>query len=272
MADRNQTTEFGLKYIWATQEGMMVMKPHSDFIERHVQDGKIDPFASDGTVQKWPLGTELWYADRRFRYAKAGGTALVTGKLYQSVVPLAGHIDEVVGEPAAGDTTIAFTPNTVTTDDLAANQLADGYLYINDDTGEGYMYRIKSHPAILGGASGTITLYDPIVVTLGSGATATVLHNPYRGIIVHPSPATAKLAGVAVYPVPANEFGWIQYRGPCAVLTGGTIVISDVVVPSTATDGAVMASAAIETDGPVIGEVMAVNADTEHSAIYLAMP
>lgn len=277
MADRN-IGEFGFRDRIRNVEGMEVYLPVSHVFKSKIKvvPAKIDPFATD-TVQQYPLGTELRHGLRRFRYALNGGSSIAVAKLVQSVVPLAGHIDEVVDEPAAGSTTIAFTPNTVTTDDLAENELADGYLYINDDTGEGYMHQIKSHPAIVGGTSGTITLVDPIVVTLGANATATVLHNPYRKVIIHPSPPTAPVMGVTVAAVGANEFCWLQVYGPCPVLIDGTVVIAQEVMPSTNTDGAVMALGFTEgtpnvTIAPPCGVVLAVNATTEHGAIWLNLP
>ena len=254
-----------------TNEGMHLRPPlHDVAFPDPSYPASIDPFAIS-SVQEFPLGTELWHGERKFRYAKAGGTALAVGKLMQGTVPLAGHIDEAVGEPVAGDTTITFTPNTVTTDDIAKNALAGGYIYVNDDTGEGYMYQIKSHPALTGGASGTITLVDPINLALGASATCTVLYPTFYKAILHASPPTAHLLGVTVAAVTADYYCWLQVKGPCPVLTDGTIVIGDLVVPSANTDGAVMASAAIETDGPQIGRVMAVNATTEYSAIWLML-
>lgn len=271
MADRNMNEQRGV-VIQQTREGMMLLVPPSDlFVTGAPTPRAINPFRTT-TNQEFPLGTKLIYGDRAFVYAKAGAVALAVGKLMQAVVPLAGHIDEVVNSPAAGSTTIAFTPNTLTTDDLAANELADGYILINDDTGEGYLYRIKSHPAILGATSGTLTLYDPIELTLGDNATATVFRNRYRNVILHPSPPTALLAGVTVAAVAASEYCWLQQKGPCPVLTQGTLVIADLCVPSATVDGAVMPSAAIETDGPVVGHVFAVNADTEYSCIWLDIP
>lgn len=252
-------------------EGMQLEMLASNLVKPFSLPGRIDPFA-ESSAQEYPLGTILKWRDREFRYALAGTTALAVGKLMQSVVPLAGHIDEVINSPAAAATTINFTPAVVTTDDIAANEFADGYLHINDDTGEGYMFAVRSHPAITGGVVGTLTLYDPIVLTVGDAATATLIHNRFRKVIIHDSPQTAMLAGVTVRAVTASYYCWLQTKGPCAVLTQGTLVIGDFCVPSATVDGAVMPSAAVETDGPPVGHVMAVNADTEYSAIWLDLP
>lgn len=263
---------------YSTRHGMFVTIPptskllgtNSDLFPQNYPH-QIDPFIED-SVQRFPLGTKLEYGHRVFRYAKAGAVALTLGKLMQSPVPLAGHINQAINEPAVGATTISFTPFAATTDDVAANALADGFIFVNDETGEGAMYQIKSHPALTGGAAGTITLVDPIIVAPVAAATATVLYPPWRNVILHPSPPTAQVVGVTVCNVTANYYCWLQVQGPCAVLTQGTLVIADLCVPSATVDGAVMPSVALETDGPVVGHVMAVNADTEYSAIWLDLP
>ena len=276
MPDRNMTTNkrWGT---FQTREGMLLEVPPSDLFDLGSLPQKIDPFV-DSTTQQFPLGTILKYKGRVMRYAKNGGVALTVGKLCQQVVPLAGHIDEAIDEPLVGATVIAFTPNTVTTDDLALNELGDGWIHINDDTGEGYLYAIKSHPAITGGTSGNLTLYDPIIVQPGANATATVLHNPLRNVIVHPSPPTAGVVGVTVSAVAANRYGWLQYQGLCPVLADGTLVIMQTVMASDAVDGAVEAvkytgttPTITEVSNPV-GICMVVNADTEYALIQLHMP
>ncbi len=107
---------------WWTKEGMRVELPPSHASFPASCPGSIDPFITGGTTQLFPLGTTLIYGSRIFKYSKAGSVALATGKLMQSVVPLAGHIDEVCGGGAAGATTINFTPNTAVTDDLVAEK------------------------------------------------------------------------------------------------------------------------------------------------------
>lgn len=268
MADRNIT----YKRLWKVvnlAEGMAVNVPPDDNLNLGSIPSSIDPF-SESSTQLFPLGTRLEYAERVFRYGKHGGTAQTVGKVHQMTVPLAGHIDEVLGTHAIGATAIDFTPAVITTDDLAADDLAGGYLLINDDTGEGYMYRIKSHPAIVGGVVGVLTLYDPLVVALGAAATGTVHWNPHKKLIIVPSSGpSALVAGVTVRDMSANYYGWYQVKGPCPVLSGPALIIGDKCVCSTATAGAVMASVAGETEGPTIGVAMNSQTDTEYVAVWL---
>lgn len=278
MADRNLTRESPISprhMGFTTVEGMVVIPPPSDKFDIETFPVRINPFEDSGS-QEFPLGTRLIYADREFRYALNGAVALTVGKLCQSVVPLAGHIDEVVAAAAADATTITFTPAVVTTDDLAADELADGYIHINDDAGEGYLYRIKSHPAIAGAASGVLTLYDPIVVAITAASTATIYPNRYRKVIVHPSPPTAIVAGVTVCAVAADEYCWLQVKGPCPVLADGTLVLGSQVMaaPASGVDGAVapVNTSGTDADLQFVGVCRAVNADTEYAVIELCLP
>lgn len=231
-----------------------------------------DPYGTGGTTQLYPLGTlyRQFYAggERWFRYVKNGATLMARGKLYQSKAAVAGHTNRPLSAVAAGATTIDITP---TTTNVAANEYQNGWLHINDVDGEGIAYRVKSHPAITADAAGTITLYDPIKIATTANSEGTLTYNPYEGLIVHPSPLTAPAIGVPLAAIAASAFGWVQTKGPCAVLTQGTIVAGDFVVPSATVDGAVMPSAAVETDGPPVGKVMSVNADTEYSIINLSI-
>lgn len=223
------------------------------------------------STPKHRLGAKLEFPDgRMFRFALAGAVALAPGKLHQMPVPAANHTDIAVAAAAAiGATRVSVTLGATA---AAENLYKDGYLLVNDDTGEGHYYRIKSHLLIGSGGTGWINLYEdsPIKVALVNGSTTvTLVRNPFAQVIIHPSPPTAKIAGVTLVNVSANAYCWLQTRGPCAVLTNGTLVAGDHAVPSTAVDGSVMPSAAFETDGPSVGKVITVNADTEYSLIDL---
>jgi hypothetical protein len=265
MADRNLV----IKHrggIYSTGEGMVLTIPPSGFDWRAVVGGSpgvVDPFAFT-LAQEFPLGTKLEYGLRKFRYAQNGGTLGEIGALEQAVVPLAGHINEVVGTHAVGDVAITFTPNTCCTDDLTANELQDGFLYIYDAGGEGGYYQVLSHPAITGGASGVITLADPIRVAVAAAATATVLHNPYRQHIIHPSPPTAQPLGWNTGPVTASYYHWLQTGGPCAAQIDGTVIMGEMVRPSEDDDGAVALldyDEAADADHGPVGRVLEIGAD-----------
>jgi len=266
MATRNITNKRRWSVI-SLPEGMIMTIPPDDNLKRIVIPASVDPYAESAT-QEWPLGTKLQYGDEVYRYALEGGAGVEIGALCQAVVPLAGHINEVCGSEAVGDTVIAFTPNTQTTDDLAANELARGYIYIYDGTGEGAKYMIKSHAAIVGGVSGDLTLYDPIRIATG-GLVATVLHNKFYKFLIHPSPPTAIPVGWTVAAVTASYYCWLQTKGPLCALIDGTVVMGEEVRPSEDDDGAVAAQVYDEdndADHGIVGRVLEIGADAAGAA------
>ncbi len=278
MADRNILRR--VRYAkYTLRNGMELHVPASDLISVLNIPSEIDPFTVDDVSQQFPLGTKLTYGERAFRYAQMGAVAGVAGSTYQSVVPLVGHIDEVIGEPAIGATVIDFTPAVDSTDDLAANELADGIIYINDSVGEAYDYEIASHPAIAGAILGVLTLRDPIVVAPDAAATGTVVHNPYRAVIIAPAPPTAPIVGVGINVVTASRFCWLQTAGKKSVLTDGVVVIGELVIASDGVIGAVEpADLALTEAAPptghgqrTLGYTLVVNATGEHSLINLQL-
>lgn len=269
MTTRNITNKRRWSVI-SMPEGMIMTIPPDDTLKRIVIPASIDPYA-ESVTQEWPLGTKLEYGEETYRYSLCGGTGVEIGALCQAVVPLAGHINEVCGAAAVGDLTIDFTPNTQTTDDLAENELARGYVYIYDGAGEGAKYLIKSHPAIVGAVLGVLTLYDPIRIAT-AGLVATVLHNKFYKFLIHPSPPTAVVVGWTVAAVTADYYCWLQTNGPLCALIDGTVVMGQIVRPSEDDDGAVADLDFDEADDAnhgAVGKVMEIGADaTGNAATY----
>lgn len=268
MANRNISTKRRWSQI-VNPAGQLLEIPPDDNLARIVLKSEIDPYG-ESAIQEFPLGTKLscWGGQEVYRYALEGGAGLEIGALVQALVPLAGHINEVCGSAAVGDTVIDFTPNTQTTDDLVANELAGGYIYIYDGAGEGAKYRVKSHPAIVGAVSGVLTLYDPIRIATG-GLVATVIHNPFYKFLIHPSPPTAMVLGWTVAAVTASYYCWLQTKGPCCALIDGTVVMGEEVRPSEDDDGAVAAQVYDEdndADHGIVGKVLEIGADAAGGA------
>jgi len=273
MADRAGLTLKHRGGIYTTGEGMELHVPPSGFDWRAVVGGApgvIDPFA-ETSAQEFPLGTKLVYGVREFRYTLNGGTALEVSALCQAVVPLAGHINEAMSTVAVDATTLTFTPNTATTDDLTAQELQDGFIFVYDDGGEGHLYQIGSHAAVVGGNAVTLTLVDPVRVAIVAAATGTVLHNPYSAVIIHPSPPTAKPVGWTQNAVTADYYFWLLVTGPTAALIDGTVIMGKMCRPSEDDDGAVADLAFNEGTGTApdtgaVGWVMEIGADAAGAA------
>lgn len=171
---------------------------------------------------------------RAFRYCEAGGTALVSGSLYQGVAENTSDADLAVSATAVGATQVTTT-DTVT---VTANEYANGFLVINTTPGIGKVYKIASHPAA-SAAVVTITLDDEIEVALTTSSRVTLVSNPYKDVVIAPTTETGPLAGVAVAAITADYFGWLGVGGPQPMLAEGSITVGIPVVRSDTTAGAV---------------------------------
>ena len=195
---------------------------------------------SDSSVSQTDLGALATTGDGRyFRYCKAGGTALVAGKLQQaSAEDTSNFQDLTVAVSSKGAKTVTTT-STVT---LTANQLAGGLLTVTSaSTGAGFVYKIKSHAAATA-AVVTFNLEDPIQVATTGTVKVDCIPNPYAGIIVNPTTASSAPVGVAVYNITANYFGWLQVSGAASILSDGGSTVGTNVSASNGTAGAVEAS------------------------------
>ncbi len=169
--------------------------------------------------------------DRVFRYAKNGPTALAVGTVLQGPRPNDSHANMTVNSAAA----VGATSVTVILDrgdPMALDEYKEGYLYINDQGvtlvnagGAGFLYDVLTHPGGDAGEDTTkkITLREPIVVALTTSSQATLIPNPYSGVTKPDLKPQDVIVGVAPVAVPANQFFWIQVRGPAVVLQSGRL-------------------------------------------------
>ena len=178
-----------------------------------------------GSTQLHALGSKGEAAGgRKFRYAKAGGTALVVGNALQAPAEDADHDDVAVRATAAGATDLLITTGA-SGGALDADEYAEGWAVIDTTPGLGYMYRIKNHAAISASTNGTLVLEDDdaVQVALTTSSKVTLVKNPYKAVIQCPvTTATNTCVGGAVSAITAAYFGWIQTGGPGAALIAGT--------------------------------------------------
>lgn len=217
---------------------------------------------SESSTQLHNLG-ELVHANdgRSFRYAKAGATALVAGKLQQAQAEDTGAQNLTAVAAAVGDFTIVST-STIT---ATANQYAGGWAIITVTPGVGYQYSIKSHIAYTAAAP-TFQLNDSIQVALTTTSRIDIVANPLSAVVVNPTTATSAPSGVAIYPVTAAYFGWLQVAGVATILSDGGSTVGTNVSASNATAGAVEAAVTAQA---AIGVAVTGVATTEYGAFKL---
>jgi len=234
----------------------------------HTIYGKFGDEKETSTSKRRALGTVLELPDgRQFKYALNGGTAIAAGALTASKVMVANHdMDLVTAATTAGSQTVTVTlGNTATT----LNQYSDGYLYTNDGTAEGHIYRIKSNPVASGNATCVITLddNDKIIDALDSTTLSGLLENPYNEVVISPTTVTCRTVGVTPTSLAASEYGYLQTKGLASVLVSGTVVAGEPLrVAGATTAGAAMAldrdgSGENEQEIGVVHNVVAVSTD-----------
>jgi len=206
-----------------------------------------DPY-SESSTQLFPLGSTLNLGDRVFKYAQMNG-AVTAGKVLQQKASLiANHSQMTATAAVAADSDATTTDISVETQgdtDITANQYQDGYLHVNDAAGEGQSWRIKSHPAHdhSDDPSIVITVYGGVATALTTSSELTLSQNVYKDVIVAPTAETGSVIGVTNIDMTDDYYGWVQVRGPKAVLASGTIVLGQKVTRSGGTAGACLVGA-----------------------------
>ncbi len=243
----------------------------------------------------YPLGTQLVLRDgRKFRYCSVGATTLVVGNTIQSSISLS--TDQ--NQSAVASTTVNPYTGVATTNGLGgaaiglthgaatviANFFAEGFLFVSVTPGGGDYYKIASHVALANGAA-----TPPDVVNLWPGhkirraltdvtSKVDLLSHPYSRVIQTPATlATGVIAGVAITPLVGatgrGNFGFLQTRGPCGILTDNTtIVVGQPAITSTVTAGAI--SLITTTNiivSTILGQIMRVGASAGWSMVNLTL-
>jgi len=253
-----------------------------------LSDGEVRTTTDD---QRHPLGTRGYTRDGRvFHYAKAGATQLEVGLLAQAEAPATNWSDDLTLATAyaIGTTQLVVYASTGTTA-LTTDTYKEGYLFMNDETGEGQYVPIKKQ----GGRSSlttlvtrsTVTFADdaflPVAVT--SGTQVGFVKNKYDDVIVCPTTLTSAPIGVTPTTVAATYYYWIQTWGPCAIKCRGTVTVGRPVYPDTTNAGSVAArSSDVGTIGssftsefpltwilPPVGNILEVGANGETGIIDL---
>lgn len=188
---------------------------------------------------------------------------------YSASYPIAAAIGGKVIQIATGATAVLV------------NRFQGGYLTVVEGTGLGQTLKISGHPAASTTSALAITLEDAFTVATSTDSRFTLTINPYGshfgtdfttdGVIISPATTlTGQVVGVSLYPIAAStatvaQFGYIQTKGPAAVLGSSTVALGlDVGLPS-GTAGAVLAYAV--ATGPRVGTTLVATASAKYNLI-----
>jgi len=223
--------------------------------------------------QKHRLGTK--YEDffgRVWRYCKAGATQLEPALMTCAEAMPAGvfEIVQTGYTSAIGDTQIRVLCTTGS--GLVNGDLIDGWLIVNKVTGLGHAYAIANNTWISSDTVMSVELYDPIRIATSATSEITMRKNLYRKVIVNATTPTGLATGVPNIAIPANYYGWLQRKGPCAMTvdTGETLTIGCFCggAASAAVAGAVGVAHITE---PFYGQAITIGAADETALIDLML-
>lgn len=204
---------------------------------------------------------------RGFRYTLAGGTALAPGKIAVAATVDSNATNKTVDAAVAiGAKKVTFTPGG----NISANTYQDGFLTVNDATGEGITYLVKGHAAGTSAASMTVNLLEPVEVALvASTSEVSLTQNPWSAAVIAVVDQADMVVGVPNVSITASYYGWSQTKGVCAVLADEAVTAGVAVTTGSSTAGSVEA---VDAAGePQIGVALVAAVDTEYREIYLTI-
>jgi hypothetical protein len=223
---------------------------------------------SSSATPEAPLGARFETSDGSvYRYCLAGASNLVVGNVIQAPAQDTAHQQLTPAATAAGATSIVAALGASA---AAANLYAGGWAILDTTPGLGYKYPISGHAAVASSGNITINLdrASAVEVALTTSSRVSLQRNPYAGVIQAPTTLTGAVVGVAIYPITAAQYGWIQTHGPGAVLIAGTPGVGlAVVVPGSAAGAVVIDGAASATK--VVGSMMVTGVDGKVQAVLL---
>lgn len=210
---------------------------------------------------------------RVYRYVLAGAADLVAGNVVQGPATVANHLANTPPAVAIGASSFTYTPGATAG---AASLYENGFMQVDTTPGNGYTYNVDSHLAISSATAFTLNLKsdDAVQVALTTSSRVGLLPNPFRGVIQTPvTTATGLVVGVAVYPITAAQYGWIQTWGIASVLINGTPALGAMVVaPSATTAGAVdVITTTNLVTAQVVGKMAQVGVSTKNNFVSLTI-
>ena len=183
-------------------------------------------------TQNYAVGTKLVYADREFHYAKNGADALTIGRMNVGSVMVT-DVENLAQATSGADQEIGdvqILMDVATGGTWVENEYAEGYLLINDATGEGEIYRVLANKIRSTDTLMDVLLETPLRTAWAIGTEVTMIKNKWYGVVVSPTTASGAFAGVNLVAVTAAYYCWLQTKGyaPVYVDDGDTLIIGNV--------------------------------------------
>jgi hypothetical protein len=156
------------------------------------------------------VGTRVSFDDMRvFCYSSSSGPAIPAGSLLCSE-PLTEDSEYTVAEIGEKSITVRGGKGS-----HHANKFSEGYLIAMDRRGNGYTYKIASHPAISGRQRATIELFDTPEPHTGKRHQVVLMKNIYQDLLV--ADGLENIRGLVNMDIPDGrvdtQYFWLQTWG-----------------------------------------------------------
>lgn len=208
----------------------------------------------ESATQKHHVGTKLIYPDGRvFRYAKNGAVALSKSLMTcgATIQTQANNEAQATSGTSQEIGDLEVTVDVTTGGTWVENAYAEGFLYVNDGTGEGDIYKIvankinASDDTLL-----TVQLETPLRTAWAAGTEVTLVKSNWQDIVVLPTTATLPPAGVPLIDVTANYYCWVQTGGYCPIIVDASdTIVAGEPAGKPGTDGAAGTIGLVANDG-----------------------
>ncbi len=224
-------------------------------------------FEDAATQTSFSLGCKITDTEGcEYRYARFAGN-LTRGQVAMATAPVAAHAGLVIAAAVTVSTALPFsTPVTTITltngaTAVVANEYAGGEVTVVTGTSLGYTYQIESNSAAAASGVITLTLVTPVQVDIPALSTLTLTKNRFDNVIVA-STSAVEVLGVVAGDVTSGQYGFVQVKGPAAVIAGAGVTAGFALKASTTTAGSVENASAVtgQTLGTAIAAITSGNA------------
>ncbi len=199
--------------------------------EGTIYKGSGVPYWSDDE-QQFPYGSYMRLGNKGFVYCNALSLLDTAFGAWFSEAQKMGYM-VTAADIAAGDTTVTIT--VTATQNIAANELAGGYLEMFANTINVFTRGIISNTAIVSSGTMTVVMDSPAPQAVDAGAGVEAMHSPYSNVINtaggnngDPQGGHSNMIlGMPTYPLAAGKKGWLQVSGPCWVVPDVKVASDD---------------------------------------------
>jgi hypothetical protein len=214
------------------------------------------------------LGSVAETADGRvYRYSLAGGTSLAPGKLDVAATVNSDATNKTVARTvAAGQYSVVVDAGGT----IVADAYKDGFLTVNDATGEGISYAVAGNSGVTGAGEITVLLKEPLVVGLTIDVSeVTLTKNPWDSVVISVADQLDMAVGIANQAVTNAYYGWVQTRGLCSALADESYAIGQALTIGSSVVGALEAHDAAGEQ--IVGCAIVAGVDTEYREVFLTI-